>query len=50
MSQVPQSANDRFKQTYGRVFWTGMLLAVALHLAFFQLAPELKAMPWPGKF
>lgn len=44
----PATANDAFKRSWGRWLCGGLLAAVALHFAFFQLFPELRATDLDG--
>lgn len=38
-----ETANERFKRSFGRVFWAALILAVASHFALFKLFPTLEA-------
>lgn len=44
----PATANDVFKRSWGRWLSSGLLAAVALHFAFFQLFPDLRAADLGG--
>jgi protein TonB len=38
-----ETANDRFKQRFGRWMWCGVMVAAVFHFALFQFFPELTA-------
>lgn len=38
-----ETANDRFKQSFGAWLWGGVVVAAMTHFALFQLFPELRA-------
>lgn len=40
---VSETANERFKRSFERVFWAALILAVASHFALFKLFPTLEA-------
>lgn len=40
---LSQSANDRFKKTFGQWLWGGVIAATILHFGLFKFFPELTA-------
>lgn len=44
--QTWETANDRFKRSFGRVFWASLIVAAMSHFAFFKFFPTLEANDW----
>ena len=42
-SQAQETANDRFKASFGHWFWGSMIVATVVHFALFAFWPEMSA-------